>query len=56
MNPVMQEAVSKRIIIEKTVDNGKAKATVTTNTDGKNEVINFEGTEAEVQSKIDSIK
>jgi K(+)-stimulated pyrophosphate-energized sodium pump len=53
---VVKEEVSKKVMIEKTNVDGKVKATVTTNINGKEEVLNFEGTDAEVQAKLDSIK
>ena len=52
----VREAVSKSIMIEKTNTDGKVKATVKTMTNGKEDVQNFEGTEAEVQAKIDALK
>ena len=42
-------------IVKENVD-GKVKATVTTIKDGKEEVLNFEGTDEEVQTKIDALK
>lgn len=48
--------VSKQMTIEKTKENGKVKATVTTTVNGKVVVQNFEGTDAEVQAKIDALK
>jgi K(+)-stimulated pyrophosphate-energized sodium pump len=59
MNPEaapMTTATSKEVTIEKSNDNGKVTATVTTTIDGKEEVQNFEGTEEEVQAKIDGLK
>jgi K(+)-stimulated pyrophosphate-energized sodium pump len=43
-------------MIEKTNADGKVKATVTTTINGKTEVMNIEGTEAEVMAKVDSIQ
>ncbi|MDG2433468.1 sodium-translocating pyrophosphatase [Flavobacterium sp.] len=48
--------MSKEVTIEKTNVDGKVTATVTTTIDGKQDVQKFEGTEAEVQSKIDGLK
>lgn len=60
MNPeaamMMVKEVSKEVKIEKTNENGKITAKVTTVIDGKEEVQNFEGTEEEVQAKIDALK
>jgi len=56
MHPMVKEEVSKRVMIEKSNTDGKVTATVKTTINGKEEVQNFEGTEAEVQAKIDSIK
>jgi len=59
MNPeatTMTTATSKEVRIEKSNDNGKVTATVTTVTNGKEDVQNFEGTEEEVQAKIDALK
>ncbi|WNM20012.1 sodium-translocating pyrophosphatase [Flavobacterium capsici] len=59
MNPeaaMMVKEVSKEVKIEKTNENGKVTAKVTTVIDGKEEVQNFEGTEEEVQAKIDALK
>jgi K(+)-stimulated pyrophosphate-energized sodium pump len=52
----MKQEVSKRVMIEKTNVDGKVKATVTTTINGKTEVMNIEGTEAEVMAKVDSIQ
>jgi K(+)-stimulated pyrophosphate-energized sodium pump len=52
----VKEEVSKKVMIEKTNVDGKVKATVTTTINGKSEVMNLEGTEAEVMAKIDSIQ
>ena len=41
---------------EKSNIDGKVTATVTTTINGKQEVQNFEGTDAEVQAKIDALK
>jgi K(+)-stimulated pyrophosphate-energized sodium pump len=54
--PVKTETSSKEISIEKSNIDGKATATVITIIDGKEEVQNFEGTDAEVQAKIDALK
>ena len=43
-------------MVDKTNENGKVKANVSINTNGKEEKFTFEGTEAEVQAKLDSIK
>lgn len=59
MNPEaapMTTETSKEVRIEKSNDNGKVTATVTTVTNGKEEVQNFEGTDEEVQAKIDGLK
>ncbi|MGV9004594.1 sodium/proton-translocating pyrophosphatase, partial [Flavobacterium sp.] len=59
MNPQtnqMTTEVSKEVRIEKTSDNGKVTAKVTTTVNGKEDVLNFEGTETEVQAKIDALK
>ena len=53
--PVVKEE-SKQVMIEKTNVDGKVKATVTTTVNGKSEVMNFEGTDEEVQTRIDSLK
>jgi K(+)-stimulated pyrophosphate-energized sodium pump len=50
------KTMSKEVTIEKTNVDGKVTATVTTTIDGKEDVQKFEGTEAEVQSKIDGLK
>ena len=47
---------SKEVRVEIINTNGKAKATVTTTVNGKPEIATFEGTEAEVKSKVDAIK
>ena len=51
----IRKEVSKRVIMEKD-DNGSATATVTTIVNGKEEVVKFSGTEAEVKAKVDSLK
>jgi K(+)-stimulated pyrophosphate-energized sodium pump len=48
--------MSKEVSIEKTNVDGKVKATIKTNINGKVTVQNFEGTDEEVQTKIDSLK
>ena len=48
--------VSKEVAIEKSNIDGKVTATVTTTINGKKEVENFEGTDAEVQAKIDALR
>ena len=52
----VKQEVSKSIMVDKTNENGKVKANVSINTNGKEEKFTFEGTEAEVQAKLDSIK
>jgi len=47
---------TKEVRIEKMNVNGKVSATITTTENGKVEVLRFEGTDAEVQSKIDALK
>ena len=47
---------SKEVAIEKTNIDGKVTATVTTIINGKEEVNKFEGTDAEVQAKIDALR
>jgi K(+)-stimulated pyrophosphate-energized sodium pump len=54
-NKMMHE-VSKQITIEKSIENGVVTASVTTNINGKEETQVFEGTDAEVQAKIDLLK
>jgi K(+)-stimulated pyrophosphate-energized sodium pump len=49
-------AVSKEVSIEKTSVDGKVKATIKTTINGKVNIQNFEGTDAEVQAKIDASK
>jgi K(+)-stimulated pyrophosphate-energized sodium pump len=58
MNPsgAVTGMVSKEVTIEKTNVDGKVKATIKTNINGKEDTQNFEGTDAEVQAKIDSLK
>lgn len=48
--------VSKEVAIEKTNVDGKVKATIKTNINGKVTIQNFEGTDEEVQTQIDSLK
>ncbi|MBG6187176.1 sodium-translocating pyrophosphatase [Flavobacterium sp. CAN_S2] len=48
--------MSKEVSIEKTNVDGKVKATIKTVINGKVTIQNFEGTDAEVQAKIDSLK
>ena len=55
-NSVATEISSKEVAIEKSNIDGKVTATVTTTINGKQEVQNFEGTDAEVQAKIDALK
>ncbi|TDE02910.1 sodium-translocating pyrophosphatase [Flavobacterium hiemivividum] len=55
-NPVATEISSKEISIEKSNIDGKVTATITTIINGKQEVQKFEGTDAEVQAKIDALK
>jgi K(+)-stimulated pyrophosphate-energized sodium pump len=52
----MMEQVSKKVTIEKTNVNGAVVATITTDINGKVETQVFEGTDAEVQAKIDALK
>jgi K(+)-stimulated pyrophosphate-energized sodium pump len=54
--PVTTQSSSKEISIEKSNIDGKATATVITIINGKREVQNFEGTDVEVQAKIDALK
>jgi K(+)-stimulated pyrophosphate-energized sodium pump len=57
MNEVaVTEEVSKEVMIEKTNENGVVKAIVTTTLNGASNTLTFEGTDAEVQAKLDSIK
>ena len=53
---VNTDAVSKEVTIEKTNVDGKVKATITTTLNGKVDVQSFEGTDEEVQAKIDISK
>jgi K(+)-stimulated pyrophosphate-energized sodium pump len=48
--------MSKEVSIQKTSVDGKVKATIRTNINGKVTIQNFEGTDAEVQAKIDALK
>lgn len=50
------EMVSKEVSIEKTNVDGKVTATIKTTINGKEDIQNFEGTDEEVQAKIDSLK
>jgi K(+)-stimulated pyrophosphate-energized sodium pump len=52
----MMQEVSKQITIEKSIENGVVTASITTNVNGKVERQVFEGTDAEVQAKIDELK
>ncbi|MFV8352310.1 sodium-translocating pyrophosphatase [Flavobacterium sp. XS2P14] len=47
---------SKEVSIEKTNLDGKVKATIKTTINGKEDIQSFEGTDAEVQAKIDAAK
>jgi len=49
-------AISKEVTIEKINVDGKVKATITTTSNGKVDVQSFEGTDEEVQAKIDVSK
>jgi K(+)-stimulated pyrophosphate-energized sodium pump len=51
----MAHDVTKQVTIEKT-NNGAVAATITTTANGKVETQVFEGTDAEVQAKIDALK
>ncbi|MEZ7504115.1 sodium-translocating pyrophosphatase [Flavobacterium sp. Arc2] len=53
--PMMKE-VSKEVTIEKTNVNGAVVGTITTTVNGKVQTQVFEGTDAEVQAKIDLLK
>ncbi|MDI6049879.1 sodium-translocating pyrophosphatase [Flavobacterium sp. XS2P24] len=53
---VATEMVSKEVSIEKTNVDGKVKATIKTSINGKVTIQKFEGTDEEVQTKIDSLK
>jgi K(+)-stimulated pyrophosphate-energized sodium pump len=48
--------ITKQVTIEKTNLNGAVAATITTTVNGKVETQVFEGTDAEVQTKIDALK
>ncbi|MFV8360572.1 sodium-translocating pyrophosphatase [Flavobacterium sp. LS1P3] len=48
--------MSKEVSIEKTNVDGKVKATIKTSVNGKVDIQTFEGTDEEVQAKIDSLK
>ena len=48
--------VTKQVIIEKTNVNGAVAAAITTTVNGKVETQVFEGTDVEVQTKIDALK
>ncbi len=52
----VKQEVSRKVMIEKTNVDGKVKVVVTTTINGKTEVMNIEGTEAEVMAKVDSIQ
>jgi len=52
----VKQEISKQVMIEKSTDNGKTKANVTTVVNGISTSQVFEGTEAEVQAKIDALK
>jgi K(+)-stimulated pyrophosphate-energized sodium pump len=52
----MSNTTSKEVTIEKVNVDGKVKATITTTLNGKVDVQSFEGTDAEVQAKIDVFK
>ena len=59
MNPEtmeMTKEVSKKVMIEKSTENGKVTATVTTDINGVSNTETFEGTEEEVKAKIDALK
>ena len=58
MNPsgAATEMGSKEVIIEKINVDGKVTATIKTTINGKEDIQNFEGTDEEVQAKIDSLK
>ena len=53
---VENEAITKEVSIEKTNLDGKVKATIKTTINGKEDIKSFEGTDAEVQAKIDAAK
>ena len=48
--------ITKEVSIEKTNLDGKVKATIKTTINGKEDIKSFEGTDAEVQAKIDAAK
>ena len=48
--------MSKEVSIEKINVDGKVKATIKTSVNGKEDIQTFEGTDEEVQAKIDSLK
>ncbi|MFV8369098.1 sodium-translocating pyrophosphatase [Flavobacterium sp. LB2R40] len=50
------EIISKEVTIEKTNVDGKVKATIKTIINGKVVIQSYEGTDAEVQTKIDAVK
>lgn len=58
MNPTeaATEMISKEVSIEKVNVDGKVTATIKKNINGKVTVQNFEGTDEEVQTKIDALK
>jgi K(+)-stimulated pyrophosphate-energized sodium pump len=57
MNAAMPaHMMSKEVSIQKTSVDGKVKATIKTSINGKVTTQNFEGTDAEVQAKIDALK
>ena len=59
MNPgtmEMNKEISKKVMIEKSSENGKVTATVTTDINGVSNTETFEGTEEEVKAKIDALK
>lgn len=53
---VENETITKEVSIEKTNLDGKVKATIKTTINGKEDIKIFEGTDAEVQAKIDASK
>ncbi len=56
VSEAVTKIVSKEVSIEKTNVDGKVKATIKTSINGKVTIQSFEGTEEEVQTKIDSLK
>ncbi len=58
MNEVVMpnHMMSKEVSIEKMNVDGKVKATIKTTVNGKEDIQSFEGTDAEVQAKIDALK